>query len=84
MCSPSRASFFTGTFLSRRGVTLTLTLGDLWPDPPNIPDVRPQPGRQAHRSRSQADAERERRRLHERLGAALETGTVAPPLPPVD
>ncbi len=31
------------------------------------------------------DAERKRRQLHERLGVALEeTGTVAPPLPPVD
>ncbi|HEV7461601.1 MAG TPA: sulfatase-like hydrolase/transferase, partial [Solirubrobacteraceae bacterium] len=39
MCSPSRASFFTGTFPSRHGVGLTLTLGDLWPDPHNIPDV---------------------------------------------
>src|SRR3979411_2534986 len=39
MCSPSRASFFTGTYPSRHGVPLTLTLGDLWPDPRNVPGV---------------------------------------------
>jgi len=39
MCSPSRASFFTGTYPSRHGVPLTLTYGDLWPDPSNVPDV---------------------------------------------
>ena len=39
MCSPSRATLLTGTYPSRHGVTLTLTNGDLWPDPRNVPDV---------------------------------------------
>ncbi len=33
MCSPSRATLFTGMYPARHGVTLTLTAADLKPDP---------------------------------------------------
>jgi arylsulfatase A-like enzyme len=33
MCSPSRATLFTGLYPAQHGVTLTLTQGDLRPDP---------------------------------------------------
>jgi arylsulfatase A-like enzyme len=39
MCSPSRASLFTGTYPAEHGVELTLTAADLRPDPRNAPAV---------------------------------------------
>jgi choline-sulfatase len=39
MCSPSRATLFTGLYPARHGVTLTLTAADLKPDLRNTPAV---------------------------------------------
>ena len=46
MCSPSRATFLTGTYPSRHGVTLTLTIGDLKPNPRYLPAILREVGRQ--------------------------------------
>jgi len=39
MCSPSRATLFTGLYPAQHGVKLTLTQGDLKPDPRHGPAV---------------------------------------------
>ncbi len=39
MCSPSRATLFTGVYPAEHGVTLTLTQADLRPDPRHAPDT---------------------------------------------
>ena len=47
MCSPSRASFLTSLYPSRHGVILTMTEGDLWPDPKNARTALRSVGRMA-------------------------------------
>ena len=39
MCSPSRATLFTGRYPAEHGVKLTLTAADLKPDPRNMPGI---------------------------------------------
>ncbi len=39
MCSPSRATLFTGRYPAEHGVTLTLTAADLRPDPRHAPAI---------------------------------------------
>ena len=45
MCSPSRATLFTGRWPAEHGVDLTLTAADLRPDPRNAPSVAATMGR---------------------------------------
>ena len=45
MCSPSRATLFTGRYPAEHGVELTLTAADLKPDPRNTPGVIAEMGR---------------------------------------
>jgi len=39
MCTPSRATLFSGQYPAQHGLTLTLTMGDLMPSRSNFPDV---------------------------------------------
>jgi len=47
MCSPSRATLFSGQYPAQHGITLTLTAGDLVPDRRNFPHVVRAAGRMA-------------------------------------
>ena len=65
MCSPSRTSMLTGLYPAGHGVPLTMTEGDLFPDPKNVPDVL--------RTAARLGWSREvpRRRLAEALGRGV-------------
>ena len=45
MCTPSRATLFSGQYPAQHGLPLTLTMGDLLPDPRNLPFVLETAGR---------------------------------------
>src|SRR5687767_16037979 len=45
MCTPSRATLFSGQYPAQHGLPLTLTMGDLMPNPRNLPFVLETAGR---------------------------------------
>ena len=64
MCTPSRATLFSGQFPAQHGLPLTLTMGDLLPNPRNLPFVLEAAARMG--LRGEVD--------RTRLGRALATG----------
>jgi len=54
MCSPSRATLFTGRYPAEHGVELTLTAADLRPDPRNVPAIVGEMAKVLHRKEAPA------------------------------
>ena len=65
MCTPSRATLFSGQYPAQHGLPLTLTMGDLLPDPRNLPFVLETAARMGLRG------EVDRRRLAWALGRGV-------------
>ena len=62
MCTPSRATLFSGQYPAQHGLPLTLTMADLLPDPRNLPFVLETAGRMGVRGEVTAGGSRGRSR----------------------
>ena len=80
MCTPSRATLFSGQYPAQHGLPLTLTMGDLLPDPRNLPFVLETAARMG--VRGEVDRQRLARALARGVGQRGERGGDEPELKP--
>ena len=80
MCTPSRATLYSGQFPAQHGLPLTLTMGDLLPDPRNLPFVLETAGRMG--LRGEVDRRRLLLALARGIGQRGERGGDEPELKP--
>ena len=80
MCTPSRATLYSGQFPAQHGLPLTLTMGDLLPDPRNLPFVLETAGRMG--LRGEVDRQRLLHALARGIGQRGERGGDEPELKP--
>ena len=80
MCTPSRATLFSGQYPAQHGLPLTLTMGDLLPNPRNLPFVLETAGRMG--LRGEVDRRRLLLALARGIGQRGERGGDEPELKP--